>query len=156
MKCLNWLVAGMAMWGAACPAAQAGSGCAEWFSQASWMFAHEIATQSTPEPEHAARMQVMYATWHHLAQSSLDPLHAGFQDMWVGGQSGEREGYPKGAAACEALARRKIQSGEWSSEEIGRASQRAVDELALIDWNLANKEVERMRRYRDWRMQSTR
>lgn len=156
MKFSKWLVAGMSLWCAAISPVHARSGCAEWFSQAAWMFAHEIATNSSPEPELSARLQVMYSTWNHLSKASLDPLYAGEQDLWVADQAGERAGHPKGAAACEALARRKIQVGEWSSEDQGRASQHAIDELALIDWHLANKEVERMKRYRDWLQQSNR
>jgi hypothetical protein len=120
------------------------------------MLAHEIATKSASEPEQAARLQVMYATWDHLGKWSLDPLHAEFQDVWVGDQTGERKGHPKGAAACEALGMRKVQSGQWSSEEVSKARQKAIDDLALIDWSLANQEVERMRSQRDWQMQFNR
>jgi hypothetical protein len=129
--------------GSSCLAAES-SGCSSLFEFISSAKLTEIATSSAASPAADARDFVRWRSWAIMG-GRLDPLWASPMDMAAASMVAGLDEFPKGAGACVALAARKTASGEWSPTDLGLASQRAVNELAAVDWDLSNQEVARMK-----------
>lgn len=122
-------------------------GCAELFDVGAWahLAALSSGSQDKAEAVNSARHFVRWHSWALMNRSlGGGELVATHQDVTVGRLSGQITGWPSGAPACLALARRRQADGSWDAVALAARVQVAIEELALIDWELSRQEVSRL------------
>lgn len=138
---VSLLAAILALGSARCEAA----GCAQLYQKMSGAYAMEILAKSAEVDSVAARRFVKWRGWDLLASQGLDPLMATKSDQSWGAEVAGMDGHPEGAGACVALAMRMEISEAWGPQARSESNQKAIDELAALDWSLAKSEVERQK-----------
>lgn len=120
-------------------------GCSELFEAMAWGNRAELASGLSPEPSGAARDFQRWRSWALASRAwSLSALAPTLEDVAVGARMPQQKGHPDGTGSCEALAWRLQTQGAWGPQFMIPHMQRAVDELALMDQNLADAEAVRL------------